>query len=256
MRLRTTAGVAIAAATLSWLGAGLLVAQATNFADVADVAEGEGDDKASAAETVAADTAGTGSITGTLVFPVVTKRKRRVRRRYPGQAPGAKKGAKASWFPAVIFVEDITGAPVAAETLATMEQEGIAFDPPVLPVREGTTVTFPNLDPVYHNVLSYSTAKRFDLGRYPRGETRTVRFEKQGVVRLACEIHEHMKGYIVVLRHTHFTTTGAKGAFTLEGVPAGTHRIAAWHDKFTIDPVTVTVTAGKPLSLTLTARPK
>jgi hypothetical protein len=137
-----------------------------------------------------------------------------------------------------------------------MNQEGIAFDPPVLAVRDGTTVTFPNLDPVYHNVLSYSTAKRFDLGRYPKGETRTVRFEQQGVVRLACEIHEHMKGFIVVLRHPHFTTTDAKGAFTLGGLPAGTHRIAVWHDTLQIDPVTVTVAEGKPANLTLTARPK
>ncbi|MHC5019551.1 MAG: carboxypeptidase-like regulatory domain-containing protein, partial [Planctomycetota bacterium] len=76
------------------------------------------------------------------------------------------------------------------------------------------------------------------------------------VVRLACEIHEHMKGFIVVLRHPHFATTDAKGAFTLGGLPAGTHRIAVWHDTFKIDPVTVTVAEGKPATVTLTARPK
>ncbi|MHC5021939.1 MAG: cupredoxin domain-containing protein, partial [Planctomycetota bacterium] len=211
MRWGRLTGVALATGLTAWLGAGLLNAQAT---------PPDGDDKAGSATAKADKPAAAGkcTISGTLVFPAAAKKRRRVRRRYPGQAPGAKKAKKAAWFPAVVFVENITAAPVGKEVVATMNQEGIAFDPPILAVRDGTTVTFPNLDPVYHNVLSYSTAKRFDLGRYPKGETRTVRFEQQGVVRLACEIHEHMKGFIVVLRHPHFATTDAKGAFTLGGL--------------------------------------
>lgn len=245
MRRGSLLTAALATGLLGWLGAGLISAQAT------DMADGE-----AAATAKAGAPEGTGTVSGTVEFPAAATRTRRVKRRYPGQAPGATQGAKAAWFPAVVFIETISGEAVGKETVATMEQEGIAFDPPVLPVREGTTVTFPNLDPVYHNVLSYSTAKRFDLGRYAQGETRTVRFEQQGVVRLACEIHEHMKGYIVVLRHPHFATTNATGGFTLTGIPAGEHRIAVWHDAFKVDPVTVTVTAGKPVSVTLTALPK
>jgi len=146
-------------------GWGLIAAQGV---EAAAAAEGEGDEEARA--SAKPDPATTGTITGKLVFAAATRRRRRLRRRYPGQSPGAKKGKKARWFPGVVFIESITAKPVSKDVVATMEQEGIAFDPPVLPVHEGTTVTFPNLDPVYHNVLSYSTAKRFDLGRYPQGE--------------------------------------------------------------------------------------
>ena len=172
-----------------------------------------------------------------------------MRQRYPGQAPGAEKGKKTESFPAVVYVADVTG-PAVTGAKATVEQRDIDFTPKVLAIRTGTAVDFPNRDDVYHNVLSYSTPKRFDLGRYAKDESREVVFDKPGVVRLGCEIHEHMRGYIVVLEQPHFVVTDAEGAFRIAAVPVGTHRLAVWHEKGKAEPVDVEVRAGAEASVT------
>jgi len=194
----------------------------------------------------------TGVVTGTVEFPAAQPRRRRARVRYPGQAPGSKSGAAEARVPGVVYLQDVTG-PAVTDRKAVMNQEGIAFDPPVLAVRLGTTVSFPNLDPVYHNVLSYSTPKRFDLGRYPKGEERSVTFDQPGVVRLACEIHAQMRGYVVVLEQPHFTLTDGQGRFRLEGCPPGEHRVALWHDDCAAEPVAVRVEAGITATVKLVA---
>ena len=73
------------------------------------------------------------------------------------------------------------------------------------------------------------------------------------MVRLACEIHSHMRGYIVVLAQPHFAPTDAQGRFRITGVPPGKHRLAMWHDRFKLAPVTVEVMAGKTAAVKLTA---
>ena len=94
----------------------------------------------------------------------------------------------------------------------------------------GSTVDFPNSDRTYHNVFSLSKARRFDLGRYPRGQSRSVRFDRPGVVRVFCEIHSHMSAWILVFAHRYFATTDAEGRYRIEGVPPGTYTLAAWND--------------------------
>jgi plastocyanin len=114
-------------------------------------------------------------------------------------------------------------------------QKDLAFLPSLLPVRVGTTVEFPNLDDTYHNIFSYSPAKRFDLGRY-RPEERpipSVVFDKPGLVTLRCEIHEHMRGLILVLDTPYFILTDANGRFRLSGLPAGRYTLKAWIDSKT-----------------------
>jgi plastocyanin len=114
-------------------------------------------------------------------------------------------------------------------------QKDLAFLPSLLPVRVGTTVEFPNLDDTYHNIFSYSPAKRFDLGRY-RPEERpipSVVFDKPGLVTLRCEIHEHMRGLILVLDTPYFILTDADGWFRLSGLPAGRYTLKAWIDSKT-----------------------
>jgi plastocyanin len=114
-------------------------------------------------------------------------------------------------------------------------QKDLAFLPSLLPVRVGTTVEFPNLDDTYHNIFSYSPAKRFDLGRY-RPEERpipSVVFDKPGLVTLRCEIHEHMRGLILVLDTPYFILTDADGRFRLSGLPAGRYTLKAWIDSKT-----------------------
>jgi len=114
-------------------------------------------------------------------------------------------------------------------------QKDLAFLPSLLPVQLGTRVEFPNLDDTYHNIFSYSPAKRFDLGRY-RPEERpipSVVFDNSGLVTLRCEIHEHMRGLILVLDTPYFTLTEADGRFRLSGLPSGRYTLKAWIDSKT-----------------------
>ena len=148
--------------------------------------------------------------------------------RYPGMAPG-KVGAPARPV-AVIYLE---GAPATnppdPPPVARLEQRQFQFTPIVLPVLKGTQVEFPNHDDEYHNVLSYSKTKEFDLGRYLKSEKApTVLFEKPGVVEVNCEIHEHMRAFILVLDTPFFTTTAVDGTFHLDHLPPGRYTLKAW----------------------------
>jgi len=113
---------------------------------------------------------------------------------------------------------------------AVLDQRNEAFVPYVLAVTVGSTVDFPNSDRVYHNVFSLSKARRFDLGRYPRGQSRSVRFDQPGVVRVFCEIHSHMSAFILVFAHRFFAATDAEGRYRIEGVPPGAYTLAVWND--------------------------
>ncbi len=116
-----------------------------------------------------------------------------------------------------------------------MSQKDLAFVTPLLPVRTGTKVEFPNLDNTFHNIFSFSPAKRFDLGRYTAAERPIPSqiFDKAGLVTLRCDIHEHMRGLIVVLDTPHFVTTDAEGHFKLGGLPPGNYKLKAWLDSKT-----------------------
>jgi plastocyanin len=113
---------------------------------------------------------------------------------------------------------------------AVMDQRNQTFVPWVIAVPVGTTVDFPNSDSTFHNVFSLSKARRFDLGRYPRGQARSVRFDRPGVVRVFCEIHSHMNAYILVFAHRYFATTDAAGRYRIAGIPKGDYRLVLWHD--------------------------
>jgi len=114
-------------------------------------------------------------------------------------------------------------------------QKDLTFVPALLPVPVGTKVEFPNLDDTYHNIFSYSPVKRFDLGRY-RAEERPIPtqvFDKLGLVTLRCDIHEHMRGLILVLNTPYFVMTDTDGHFRLSGLPAGRYTLKAWIDSRT-----------------------
>jgi plastocyanin len=112
----------------------------------------------------------------------------------------------------------------------TLDQRNQTFVPWVLAIPVGTTVDFPNSDSTFHNVFSLSKARRFDLGRYPKGATRSVRFDRPGVVRVFCEIHSHMNAYVLVFAHRYFATTDEAGRYRIAGVPPGDYRLVLWHD--------------------------
>lgn len=130
---------------------------------------------------------------------------------------------------AVVYLEGPfpSATPPATVQLA---QKGLAFIPTLLPVQVGTRVEFPNFDDTYHNIFSYSPPKRFDLGRY-RADERPVPsqvFDVPGLVTLRCEIHEHMRGIVLVLATPHFVVTDGEGRFRLPGLPAGRYQLKAW----------------------------
>ena len=104
---------------------------------------------------------------------------------------------------------------IKSSSTKQIAQKDLAFVPPLLPVQVGTRVEFPNLDDTYHSIFSYSPAKRFDLGRY-RPEERPIPsevFNTSGLVTLRCDIHEHMRGLILVLDTPYFVVTDADGPF-------------------------------------------
>ena len=135
---------------------------------------------------------------------------------------------------AVVYLEGHFAKPAALPT-KQIAQKDLAFAPALLAVQVGTKVEFPNLDDTYHNIFSYSPAKRFDLGRYPPGETPAPSeiFDMAGLVTLRCDIHEHMRGLILVLDTPYFSTTGTDGRYRLGGLPAGSFALRAWLDSRT-----------------------
>jgi plastocyanin len=128
-------------------------------------------------------------------------------------------------------------------------QKDLTFIPSLLPVRVGTKVEFPNLDDTYHNIFSYSPAKRFDLGRYRPDERPipTQVFDRPGLVILRCDIHEHMRGLILVLNTPYFVMTDTSGHFRLEGLPAGHYTLKAWIDSRTTREKSVELKNGQTL---------
>jgi plastocyanin len=137
---------------------------------------------------------------------------------------------------AVVYLEG--NFPVTSATnkpSVQMEQKHYQFAPGILAIQKGTSVEFPNLDDAYHNVFSYSKAKRFDLGRYRKDEKpAALTFDKPGVVKLYCEIHEHMRGTILVLDTPHFVKTDTSGRYRLAHLPAGRYALKAWLDEKTV----------------------
>jgi plastocyanin len=135
---------------------------------------------------------------------------------------------------AVVYVAGDFPKPTALKT-KEVAQKNFAFRPPLLAVEVGTKVEFPNLDDTYHNIFSYSPAKRFDLGRYPPNENPPPFqiFDKAGLVTLRCDIHEHMRGLILVLDTPYFAITDGEGRYRLTNLPAGHFTIKAWVDSKT-----------------------
>jgi plastocyanin len=130
---------------------------------------------------------------------------------------------------AIVFVNDPGSAEAVANGAnAEMDQINKTFVPGVLPVIVGTRVRFPNRDQIHHHVYSFSRTKTFELPLYKGEDATPVLFDKVGVVKVGCNIHDWMSGIILVLPNAHYAVTDAEGRFTL-AVPPGAHALAAWH---------------------------
>jgi plastocyanin len=137
---------------------------------------------------------------------------------------------------------------------AVMDQRNESFVPHVLAITTGTTVDFPNSDRFYHNVFSLSKPKTFDLGRYAAGHSKSIRFDRAGIVRVFCDIHSHMNAYILVFSHPFFAMTEGDGRYRIDNVPPGTYGIVAWNEGTRSDPQSVTVPDGGTAEIDFTIR--
>lgn len=165
-----------------------------------------------------------------------------------GQQPPADRSGVVVWLaPADETTPPVS--PAAQRPHVRMLQRGKRFLPGVLVVRSGTVVDFPNLDPIFHNVFSLFEGKRFDLGLYEAGSSRSVTMSVPGVNYIFCNIHPEMSAVVVAVESDHFATSNASGAFSMGNVPAGRYRLHLWHDRFKPEqasdyPRMVTVPAG------------
>jgi len=153
---------------------------------------------------------------------------------------------------AVVYLEGSFPKP-AKPPVAQIAQKDLLFVPALLAVQVGTRVEFPNFDNTYHNIFSFSPAKRFDLGRY-RSDEKPVPsqvFDVAGAVTLRCDIHEHMRGLILVLETPHFVTSDTEGRFRLSGLPAGHFKLKAWLNSKTTLELPVELKANSTLNVNL-----
>lgn len=154
----------------------------------------------------------------------------------------------------VIYIRSdslLAAAESASDRVFRMAQEGETFLPHVLPIPVGSTVEFPNLDPIFHNVFSLSAPKTFDLGRYPQGDTKSVTFDQTGLVPVFCHIHSDMSAIIMVLDNPYFAVPAADRHYRIANIPPGTHTLVAWHERSEPLEKTVEVKEGQTLEVNI-----
>lgn len=193
------------------------------------------------------DVARTGAVTGVVSIPPAAppagppRLSPYSRRRYGAPAPSV-----AAFDPrdVVVFVATAPADGAPSHARVSVTQEELTIVPHVTTVAVGTEIVFPNDDDVFHNLFSLSDTKRFNLGRYPPGESRSVTFDRPGLVRVFCDIHSDMAAVILVLDHGRFTRPAADGSYRIDGVPPGPQTVVAWHETLAPDSAVVMVPEG------------
>jgi plastocyanin len=151
----------------------------------------------------------------------------------------------------VVYWKDAPARPTTP-VHAEIRQRNENFIPRVVAVPVGSVVDFPNDDPIYHNVFSLSHAKTFNLGRYPRGQSRKVKFDTPGIVKVFCDIHSHMSATVLVFNNPWFVVPDENGRYDLTGLPPGTHQITAWHERLGETTVKVRIESGRTATVDFT----
>jgi plastocyanin len=131
---------------------------------------------------------------------------------------------------AVVWLVPVGDSADATPMHSVLRQKNKAFEPHLLVVTKGSAVDFPNLDPWFHNVFSLFNGKKFDLGLYEAGTSRTVHFDREGVSYIFCNIHPEMSAVIVVVPSPYFGVAGKSGDFSIAGVPAGRYTVHVWSE--------------------------
>jgi plastocyanin len=149
----------------------------------------------------------------------------------------------------VYFTPARGGAKATAGKPVEMVTVRKEFKPRVLIVPVGTTVRFPNQDPILHNVFSVSGGNAFDVGLYGKGAGKETTFRNAGLVRVFCNVHQSMTAYILVLGTSYSATPDAKGSFRLAGLPSGPGTVSVWHERGELLNQQVTLPVTAPLRL-------
>lgn len=174
----------------------------------------------------------TGTITGRVTLTPRIKGRALPSTAYPTRAVGAHDPTSVPEIRnVVVYLKDAAFRGPLPVTRAELRQEHETFLPHVLAITRGSTVDFPNDDPIFHNVFSLSSAATFDLRRYPRGQSRSQAFPKAGIVKVYCNIHSHMSATILVMDNPYFTIPALDGTYELPNVPPGDYTLIGWHER-------------------------
>jgi plastocyanin len=139
---------------------------------------------------------------------------------------------------------DSAVATSVSPSVATLQQRNKQFEPSLLIVPVGSTVDFPNLDPVFHNIFSLSRTQSFDLGYYPKGHSRSVKFPNAGIVQVYCHVHPEMHGVIIVAATPWYGKPDNQGNFSWPQIPAGRYKLGVWQTSVGVLHRTVVVSEG------------
>jgi len=167
---------------------------------------------------------------------------KRVANRYAGAGSGTAQ--KLQPMSAVVYLRGAGLGGRDAPSVPEMAQRDTAFTPNIRVVTAGSAVEFRNRDPFFHNVFSYSKTKRFDLGRFPMPESKTVTFDQAGVVNIFCEIHKSMRAVVFIVDNPYHAVVAADGSYEIPNVPAGSYELVVWH----VDSGTKTIPVQVPAS--------
>ncbi|HXB56018.1 MAG TPA: hypothetical protein VN461_14635 [Vicinamibacteria bacterium] len=153
---------------------------------------------------------------------------------------------------AVVWLPGVPPSLTVAKGPPTVASKDKRFEPHVVAVARGATVVFPNLDRILHNVFSRTPGAEFDLGLYHQGKSKDVRFITPGLVRIYCNIHSQMAGYVMVLDGADFAVVNENGLYRIDGVPEGRRELRIWHERAGETTVMVQVLSGGPTTMNLT----
>ncbi|GAC1427696.1 MAG: hypothetical protein NVSMB62_25620 [Acidobacteriaceae bacterium] len=156
------------------------------------------------------------------------------------RSEGVKRQHLANASDVVVWLTPAASNPISRRNAQSKEhyrlvQNNKQFTPHLLVVPVGTNVEFPNRDPFFHNVFSLFNGKRFDLGLYESGTTRTVRFDREGVSYIFCNIHPEMGAVVLALSTPYYAVSGPDGSAVIRGVSPGEYRLSVWSE--TAEPI-------------------
>ena len=191
----------------------------------------------------------TGRVTGTVKLTTASSQ-RSTASAYEGRSVSPRAKPLPESRNVVIFFDSIRVHVDLVKMNASIAQKDEQFAPHVVAVTAGSSVSFPNDDPFFHNVFSLSRGSTFNLGRYPSGVSRSRVFSKPGVVKVYCELHSHMSAVVRVFDHPWFTIPDDQGSFAIDDVPAGAHTLVAWHERIGERRDQITIRPGQTTAVT------